>query len=588
MDLFKRLSFQSKILMTVAVACLICGGVAVGVAIHYNEEEFRDGLVEKSRTIHGRLDVVAKYVANQGGLKTMIDRYVKLYKDSSQLTEDDKKVILQQVPIYAAMRVGSEGAEKENYKFRVFSDEPRNKENAGTPEEMAIFRRFAEDSGLKEIVTNEPHRVVVYRPVRLAENHGCLNCHGAPNTSPWGNGRDILGYKMEDWRDGKLHGVFAVENYTEVVAKAAVASGKESSTKYLAIFIICGALVALLISGLVARGPLRELRSIASSLSSSGEELTAASGKISSTSQALSSASNEQAASLGQTAASLEEISAMIAKASSNATSTASSASESQKKAESGKASMDQMMVSMEEIRLSNDAIMNQINQSNQQISEIVTVIQEIGNKTKVINDIVFQTKLLSFNASVEAARAGEHGKGFAVVAEEVGNLAQMSGNAAKEISDMLQESISKVESIVQDTKVKVEGLIGDGKHKVEMGVGVARQCATMLNEIVEDVNKVTGLAQEISNASQEQSIGVGEINKAMSQLDSVTQQNAATSVEAAEASEQLSTQANSLKTAVLELVRVIEGHAEGSPASSSPAQGRRLKVVGSTDSQAA
>jgi methyl-accepting chemotaxis protein len=78
---------------------------------------------------------------------------------------------------------------------------------------------------------------------------------------------------------------------------------------------------------------------------------------------------------------------------------------------------------------------MNQINYSNEQMSEIVKVIQEIETKTKVINDIVFQTKLLSFNASVEAARAGEQGKGFAVVAEEVGNLAQMSGNAAKEIS---------------------------------------------------------------------------------------------------------------------------------------------------------
>lgn len=102
------------------------------------------------------------------------------------------------------------------------------------------------------------------------------------------------------------------------------------------------------------------------------------------------------------------------------------------------------MIHSITEISESNDRIMSQVADGNRKISEIVQVISEIGNKTKVINDIVFQTKLLSFNASVEAARAGEHGKGFAVVAEEVGNLAQMSGNAAKEISDMLNGSVSR------------------------------------------------------------------------------------------------------------------------------------------------
>lgn len=203
---------------------------------------------------------------------------------------------------------------------------------------------------------------------------------------------------------------------------------------------------------------------------------------------------------------------------------------------------------------------MQQINQSNEQMTDIVRVIQEIGNKTKVINDIVFQTKLLSFNASVEAARAGEHGKGFAVVAEEVGNLAQMSGNAAKDISSMLGESIQKVEAIVQDTKVKVESLVAQGKGRVEAGVNVARQCGEVLNEIVSDVTSVSGMAKEIASASQEQSIGISEINKAMGQLDQVTQQNASASEHAASAAQKLSTQAESLQRSVVSLVGTIEG----------------------------
>ncbi len=250
----------------------------------------------------------------------------------------------------------------------------------------------------------------------------------------------------------------------------------------------------------------------------------------------------------------------MISKAAEGAETTSESSSESQKKAEEGRSAADHMLSSMVEISRSNDAIMEEINSSNRQMSEIVKVIQEIGTKTKVINEIVFQTKLLSFNASVEAARAGENGKGFAVVAEEVGNLAQMSGNAAKEISDMLNSSISKVEIIVKDTQSNVEGLIAKGRTKVEDGMKVARQCSEILNEIVQNVSRVSGLSQDISVATKEQSQGVNEINKAMGQLDSVTQKNSTSSQETAMAATQLSEQAGSLQTVVEELLAIVQG----------------------------
>lgn len=323
--------------------------------------------------------------------------------------------------------------------------------------------------------------------------------------------------------------------------------------------VIC-ALVSLSVSFIFSTKLARQMDHVITSISSSSREVAAASNQIAKSSEELSQASTEQAASLGQTAASLEEITAMIAKASESASSTERSSSASQAKAEEGRRAVDQMLSSIEEISQSNEQIVGQVSHSNQQMAEIVRVIQEIGTKTKVINEIVFQTKLLSFNASVEAARAGEHGKGFAVVAEEVGNLAQMSGNAAKEISDMLDGSISKVESIVKESKTKVEALVQSGKQKVEVGVDVARQCSTVLDEIVSNVTQVTSLSLEISQASREQAQGVGEINKAMSQLDSVTQQNSSTSEQTASAAEQLSAQAVSLKSAVDDLVVVIRG----------------------------
>jgi len=220
----------------------------------------------------------------------------------------------------------------------------------------------------------------------------------------------------------------------------------------------------------------------------------------------------------------------------------------------------------MGEINESNAHIMEQIDESNKRIAEIVKVINDIGVKTKVINDIVFQTKLLSFNASVEAARAGEHGKGFAVVAEEVGNLAQMSGNAAKEITTMLTSSTEKVESIVKDTKTKVEALISVGKSKVEAGTTIAHQCGDVLNEIVDNVSKVSNMAVEISAASDEQAQGVGEISKAMHQLDQVTQQNTQASQELASSAETLAHQSTSVRATVNSLTKTIYGHSQPKP----------------------
>lgn len=353
-------------------------------------------------------------------------------------------------------------------------------------------------------------------------------------------------------------------NYKNAEDDKALATSSSDRAQNLGLASGIGGGFAILILGfLLANQLARTLTGLAERLSQSSNQVANASSRVAASSQELSQSTTEQAASLEETAASLEEITSMITRAAEGADQAAASSTGSQTNAEDGRAAVNQMQDAMREISASNSAIMTQIDKSNAQMAEIVQVIEEIGQKTKVINEIVFQTKLLSFNASVEAARAGEHGKGFAVVAEEIGNLAQMSGAAAKQITELLEGSTTKVQGIIQSTRKEVQSLIDEGRGRVEAGSRVADRCASALDEIVSNVTKVSELARDISQAGKEQSQGVREINKAIGQLDTVTQHNASASETTATAAEMLSTEADTLKRAVEELSVVINGNAK-------------------------
>lgn len=560
MSLLNYFSLRARVLLIVGLSCGLCATVSIWGFLYFTDKSLETGIENKERTIHTQLVAAIDYVANQGGLAEVVERFRTRYKSPEQMTPQDKKEILNQVPIYAAMEIGRKNADSDKYRFRVFSNEPRRRENTANDEELAIFKKFESDTGLQELTLKNGQVITMYRPIRLSKEQGCLVCHGDPKTSPWGNGRDILGFPMENWSDGKLHGVFAISQDKAEVVAAATAGQVISPEKILILAIALGALVAIFLGSVMVSAPLNALNFVAQSLSKASHHVNSTSQQIAGASRDLSSATTEQAAALQETSSSIEEMSSMVSRNSDNAKNTSHTASDSRGKAEQGRKVVEQMMSSMDEINQSNNDIVAQIDQSNREMSEIVAVIREIGDKTKVINEIVFQTKLLSFNASVEAARAGEHGKGFAVVAEEVGNLAQMSGAAAKEISDMLEGSIRKVENIATETKGRVEELVRTGRSKVETGTNIARQCGSVLDEIVENISNVNHMAEEISSASQEQAAGVQQLTKAMQQLDQVTQLNAATSEQSASSASHLAEQARSLNEAVEHLVSTIRG----------------------------
>ena len=322
-------------------------------------------------------------------------------------------------------------------------------------------------------------------------------------------------------------------------------------------------LFSLLLSLRFASSLSNQLSKLAEQLSVGASDVSSTSREIATSSGRLSEAATEQASAIQETAASLDEVSAMLRSASDNASKSQLASRQSHEYAEKGKVSIQEMIEAIVAINQSNDTIMRQVDQGNLKISEIIKMIEEIGQKTKVINDIVFQTKLLSFNASVEAARAGEHGKGFAVVAEEVGNLAQMSGTAATEISTLLESSIQRVEQIISETKSNVDHHVQEGKQKVNAGTEIARRCHDLLEQILDSVKRVDGMIIQIAKSSAEQSQGVGEINKAMNQLDSATQQNTSIAHQEASASVQLEKGAQQLEEMVKELLSLVKGESK-------------------------
>lgn len=282
--------------------------------------------------------------------------------------------------------------------------------------------------------------------------------------------------------------------------------------------------------------------------------------KMNEVSQSLAQSTTEQSTALQQTASAIEEMKSMVQRIAESASESRVLANKSHEVATQGKQSVDRMGGAILDISKSNDRVIGEVEENNRKIKEIVDIINVIGNKTKVINDIVFQTKLLSFNASVEAARAGEHGKGFAVVAEEVGNLAQMSGQASKEIENMLNTSITKVENIIRETQTKIERIITEGKEHISTGNMVAKECGEVLEAIVQNVSKVNTLIGDISTAMNDQSTGISEITTGVNQLDESMHQNATSSQQVAGSSESLRTQSDSLNLMVNRLNEFVRG----------------------------
>ena len=267
----------------------------------------------------------------------------------------------------------------------------------------------------------------------------------------------------------------------------------------------------------------RAIKRIIDGLTESSEHVSSSSGQIASTGTQLAEGASQQAAAIEQTSSSLEEMSAMVRQNADNANLANTSMTETAAVVDDARESMHELTRSMEDI-----------SKSSEETQKII----------KTIDEIAFQTNLLALNAAVEAARAGEAGAGFAVVADEVRNLAMRAADAAKHTADLIEGSVKKIKS----------------------GSAIVHRAGGAFEKVAEGAKKTMNIVGEITAASNEQAIGVEQLNRAVSEMDKVTQSNAAAAEESAAAAEEMHEQAKLLADLVSALCTLVDGAVDGSP----------------------
>jgi len=484
--------------------------------------------------------------ARMDQIKKYAQEYERLFNLFVQNQEEDIATTRQDMIDYARQFVNLceqmvekqstdlENAVQNNADAQTIANDTQQVNDATALKEMAFqariieknYQLYHENTYLTEM---KNHMTAIFS--KIQEGKGILESQEDKNlyTSVEQAGRDYqqaFDENVEAYEDGQdlteqlriARENFQAETETlRSLQKGEMESLQNSTIMLVLVLAVVGVIVGIVVAILIVSSIVGPLTKINNNLRDGAEQVASASEELSSASQQLAEGSSEQASSLEETSATLDESSSMLQQTAENTSRATEIAQRASKASDKGSNEMKEMMQSMKQIK-----------DSSGELSKII----------KVIDDIAFQTNLLSLNAAVEAARAGEAGAGFAVVAEEVRNLAQRSAKAAQDTTDIIEKNVKMSES----------------------GVTVAQRVQEALQEINTQSNELSTLIDQINSASREQTQGINQINQAVSQMEQVTQQNAANAEETASSSEEMSAQAESLNEIVSRLNEMITG----------------------------
>ncbi len=580
--------------LSTKIICLSIAVIAVVVVanyvvfVHGMNKSARDALMEKAAAFTAVADEAKNHASalqasGSVDTETLLAEAVEASKSGKSYTDTR---FYQTIPVVVGWTAAQKAASREGLDFKVPAFEPRNPKNAPEPGSFReeLFRdltnqvRSGGDASLGRIdpKTNTLHYM---RAIKLDET--CMGCHGDPakydTRDAQGNfdGKDALGFKMEGWKPGDMHGAYEVsmpltKADAEVTADVKNALFVTIPLVAIAVGIFVFVMRVLLtrpLNNLIAmvkdvatgdgdltkrlnltRGDeigalahwfdifMGNLHKIIGEVSGSTRQVAAAATQIAASSEQMAAGLSRQTQQAAQVSAAIEEMSATVTEVAGKSSEASHAAQASNKDAAKGG---DVVRQTVEEMR----GIADQVTQSAQAVSELGRKGEQIGQIISVINDIADQTNLLALNAAIEAARAGEHGRGFAVVADEVRKLAERTTTATKEVA----QSIGEIQS---ETGVAVER-IETGSKRVSRGVDLANSAGEALSRIVASSDSMASMVQSIASASEEQAAASQEIAKSIEAINAVTRESTEGASQASKAAADLSNQAEKLQSLV-------------------------------------
>ena len=419
------------------------------------------------------------------------------------------------VPVVAAWRSIEKVARQEGFEFRVPKRHARNPQNEPNPAEAAILDSLEKSGQDEYFMADRAANLIVYaRPIRLTVD--CLTCHGDPATSPTHDGKDALGFPLEGWHEGEIHGAFVLTAHLDQVDHVASARAQSAAMRTTLLWMLpTGLIIGLGFFWYGRKSIVRPLLEVVESTHRSSLETASASKEIAAASQSLAQSATEQAASLDEIRGSLANVTEETRHTADGAQQAKSLADETSAAAVRGAEDMTRMDQAMGEIR---------------------TATQSVSRIVKTIDEVAFQTNILALNAAVEAARAGEAGAGFAVVADEVRSLALRSAEAARETAT----------------------LVGDALERTIRGAQICSEVVARLKEIEGRGKPLNEAVGAIASAAGEQQSNVERVTQSLGELNQATQGVAANAEQSAAAAAELNAQSEYLMDAIEALSQLV------------------------------